>query len=215
MDQPHRYFIRYACAARQIAVLASCFAGCAAETEQLAPDSDSAELATDTIMVIADDGSVLDEWTQSISQQARAAQIADRAQLEAQSGPTRAADGVAVVKESLLRVDCSDGGALWLFDQPNLAGARLCLVVGDPDAFLYDSIDLGTVRRRAGGSWAGAVRSLFAGGNAGLLYRCGPGTSPGSVACFTTPQPLSFGAWQARSSLPATSYNTVNLNLPE
>jgi hypothetical protein len=175
-------------------------AGCGAAPEEESASSQDDAMVAQTIIYALPDGSVAQK-TKLVRASVQRAEIAERARWVEQL----ARGGIGAIRQPLatLVTDPSCAGAdLWLFDQTNITGNQLCLYkkVTDDQGWL----DLGTVKRGAICSgtlcyirtWAYAVRSLWAGTDAGALQHCTP------TLCYAGPTDnLGFAAWKRINSL--------------
>ncbi|RJS27407.1 hypothetical protein DRW03_03315 [Corallococcus sp. H22C18031201] len=113
------------------------------------------------------------------------------------------------------------GSSLWLFDQPNRTGRQLCLYKNPAEDYAF--IDLGRVIRYYSPQpfpillfWTAAVRSLWAGEDAGNMATCDNQT----MACYSHAPYVPFNAWQQLNDISIaqipggpTGPNTVFLEL--
>lgn len=149
--------------------------GCGGTLEEDAPadapeGQEQDELFTQTIVRALPDGTQSQETTLITRRE-------QLAQLEAREALLRRLGGDGVTQQDLddLAVDggCA-GSSLWLFDKTGLVGNQLCLYkqVGASQGWL----GLGGIFRYVDGTrfytWAGAVRSLWAGEDPGSLQSC-------------------------------------------
>jgi hypothetical protein len=161
----------------------------------------------DTIALVDENGAIVEMWREPSSLAQREEEVAHRID-STRLSPKK------VVQFGLV-IGCDHWDALWLYDNYNLTGNRLCLSRENPSEPWYEWIDLSTIPNGAG-TWEGAVRSLWAGVNPTLLYACGPIGAHPKTFCYTDPEPLFYEAWERARSVPTQRipYNTVNLNTP-
>ncbi|WP_426753467.1 hypothetical protein [Myxococcus sp. Y35] len=145
------------------------------------------ELITQTIVWESDAGE-LETRTRVITRAEQQAQFRAR---EAQR--QSASLGPSAAQIPSLIIDCNNQNALWLFDGGFLGGNQLCLYRNPVDSIAV--ADLGRILRPGLPiqSWAGAVRSLWAGMDSGNLATC----DLVPARCYTAPAPYQgFDAWE-------------------
>ncbi|QQR42537.1 hypothetical protein JKA73_25970 [Myxococcus xanthus] len=166
--------------------------GCGAE----APQTSDEELIPQTVAWVNDDGT-LEQHTSYVT----------RAELQAQASAREAQriaalEGRTASQIPSLIIDCNNSNTLWLFSGTNYTGAKLCLYrnpvssVGLADLSRIQLPFISFPPRY----WAGAVRSLSAGIDAGNLATC----DLVPARCYTAPAPyVGFTAWQNIASISA------------
>lgn len=174
--------------------------GCLADMSD-DPEAQAPEAAQRTIVRVNADGSY-EQRFEAITPAQRQAEIDARAALIA--GGERAAPARPIVA-----IDSACAGAdLWLFDQANITGNQLCMFLRD-ESFAF--LDLGRFCRIPGcstGTWAGAVRSLWAGVTPGNLTACTP------TLCYAGPgNGFHFNAWQRFDSVGPGVHPLNNIGL--
>jgi hypothetical protein len=176
--------------------------GCIASPEDADPAAGAADTVYRTIVRFAPDGSFAPTYEAVTPAQQQAEMAARAAFVEASRTSGRAHP--QVLPTLIVDSGCA-GASLWLFDQTNRGGNQLCLFKAAADDMAW--LDLGTLCRnpsgRCIGTWANAVRSLWAGADPGSLQSCT------STLCFTTPF-LNFTAFQQINSVAAGTTHPLN-----
>jgi hypothetical protein len=179
-------------------------AGCATSPEDTdpAPPADTIER---TIVRVAADGSYTQTFETVTSSQSQAEQ-AGRATLAA----IAAAGGDPAQGLATLNIGGCALSDLWLFDGGNLTGNELCLFKSAADSGAW--LTLSTVCRSPACilTWSNAVRSLYAGSDAGSLQACTP------TLCSAT-EFVVFAVYQRINTIAAgapLALNTAFLHAP-
>jgi hypothetical protein len=160
--------------------------GCGPEDAPTEVPAESAgERISQTVIQVFPDGTYL-QTTHFITREEQQAQFAER-EARLQRGPEEGEAGPGQQAVPTLKIGCSDPNALWLFDQANRQGNQLCLYKLSSDSAAW--LDLWNVLKFPSGTWSGAVRSLWAGIDAGALQSCTP------TLCYATPY-QTFTPWQ-------------------
>jgi hypothetical protein len=164
------------------------------------------EVFTDTIVLLAENGTIVESWNE-VSSVAQREEEANRRFVDSRLSPEE--------PDREVYIGCDRRGALWLYDEYNFTGNRLCLSRENPSQPEFEWIDLSTIPKRSG-TWEGAVRSLWTGINPILFYSCGPIGSQPKTVCYIDPEPLWFDEWTRAPRVPSPRrpYNTVNLYTP-
>jgi hypothetical protein len=143
-----------------LAVLAGC-----ANAPGDEPTDDDLE---DTIVTIKADGTT-EVRTEKTTRARVEQEIAARDRLAAGQAAPELAPGQPVY--TLINDSGCAGASMWMFDQPNLLGRRICFYrQGLPADWVdFTAIVRGVLGGKYPGFWGGAVRSAFAGGDAGYF----------------------------------------------
>lgn len=192
---------------KRLGIFVACAAmlvmGCGAEPEapaSAAPDDSASETVSQTVIQMLPDGTYL-QSTRHISRAEQQAQFEAREAL--QQGAANGERGLTRQTAGELHIDCNNLDALWLYDQPNRGGNQLCLYRSPSDSTAW--LLLMYVPRGAGTTWSGAVRSLWAGRDAGALQNCTP------TLCYISPVQV-FSAWQAINSISGVNLTNAYLH---
>ena len=179
--------------------LMACSAADPGAGEAATPSASHAALVTRTVVTLTGDGKFATR-TEQITRETQLAEIAARGAYVEQLRHPRTG-GVGTVSSAISYDGSCAGASLWLFDSENLLGNQICFIgQGDVDLSLYADGDI-VCGAPAGPcsipTWAGSVRSLYAGVDAGYL-----------AACTGT-----FQAWERKATLSESARSSRYLSL--